>query len=319
MTSWRESGEGPKWLPVINEAEVKYGIPKDLLGRQLYQECHWRSDIISGAYRSVAGAVGIAQLLPVYFRGAGDDPARDIDSAAAYLRSLYKRFNRDWQCALAGYDWGPGALSHALKQGLPFSKFPSETQKYVSQIILDVPVEGSLCKIQNQTISQKPAGLPQLQPLPAAVSASSPASSLLRSVANIFHTHSPPNLPPQPQPSLPSSPGISSPTADESNSVNSLNSISKGNTIMSIGKTILAVLESDALTSEGPIVLSFLTDFAAAAGDPLKIMAAVVKLQGAVTGSLPQIEATVSVQLAAALTTKLQALIATAQAGAKVA
>jgi hypothetical protein len=85
----------------------------------------------------------------------------------------------------------------------------------------------------------------------------------------------------------------------------------------SLGKVILAVLESDALTIEGPPVIAFLTDVGNAAGDTLKLAAAVVKLQGAVVGTLPQLEATLSQQLAAALTTKISALIASAQAAVK--
>lgn len=80
------------------------------------------------------------------------------------------------------------------------------------------------------------------------------------------------------------------------------------------GSAILGVLESDTLAVEGPAIIAFLTDFGAAAGDPLKLSAAFVKLQGAFVGSLPQLEATISQQIAAALTAKLQALIAAAQA-----
>lgn len=82
----------------------------------------------------------------------------------------------------------------------------------------------------------------------------------------------------------------------------------------SVGSAILAVLESDALAVEGPPLLAFLTDFGAAGGDQFKIMAAVVKLQGAVVGSLPALETAISAQIAAALTAKLQAAIASVQA-----
>lgn len=82
----------------------------------------------------------------------------------------------------------------------------------------------------------------------------------------------------------------------------------------SAGSAILAVLESDALQAEGPPLIKFLTAVGAAAGDPLKLSAAVVALQGDVIGSLPSLEATLAQQITAALTAKLQALIAAAQA-----
>lgn len=83
------------------------------------------------------------------------------------------------------------------------------------------------------------------------------------------------------------------------------------------GSAILAVLTSDALTTEGPPLITFLTAFGAAAGDPLKIAAAWAKLQGDILGSLPSFEATLSAQIASVLTTKLQAQIAAAQAALK--
>ena len=80
------------------------------------------------------------------------------------------------------------------------------------------------------------------------------------------------------------------------------------------GSAILAVLESDALTAEGPPLIKFLTAFAAAAGDPLKISAAYIELQGAVIGTLPTLETTLAQQISAVLTQKLQAAITAAQA-----
>jgi hypothetical protein len=309
--SWREQGEGPIWIPVINKAEIKYGIPKDLLARQLYQECHWRHDIIGGSVVSPAGAIGIAQLLPKYFPGCGRDPVRDIDTAAAYLRSLYKRFSQDWQLGLAAYDWGPSDLSRLLKKGgCTFCQLPPETRKYVSEITADVPVEGVLCKIPNQTA---PAGAQQAQPSAVPSSAVPSGKSWWQSVTKYFTRASPQNSPaPSPQfASLPS--GISFPMVVVSNLTKPSEQTMSNPTA---GQLILAALTSDVLTSEGPPVLAFLTAFGAAAGDPLKITAAWAKLQGDVIGSLPTLEAAVSAQIATALTARITAAIAAAQAAA---
>jgi hypothetical protein len=80
------------------------------------------------------------------------------------------------------------------------------------------------------------------------------------------------------------------------------------------GSAVSGVLASDALTAEGPPLIKFLTAFGAAAGDPLKISAAFVGLQGDVIASLPQLETTVIQQITTQLTAKLQAAIAAAQA-----
>jgi len=82
----------------------------------------------------------------------------------------------------------------------------------------------------------------------------------------------------------------------------------------SSGQTLLAILESDILTAAGAPLLQFLTAFGAAGGDQLKIAMAFVALQGELVGSLPSLESALSQQLAAALTAKLQAAIAGAQA-----
>src|SRR5271170_7446373 len=101
---WKDEGQGPVWITPLNNAEDKYGIPRDLLARVAYEESHFRQDIISGATLSSAGAIGIMQLLPQYFPGAGQSPSADINTAAGLLFSLYDRFH-DWQVALAAYNW----------------------------------------------------------------------------------------------------------------------------------------------------------------------------------------------------------------------
>lgn len=141
--TWKTTGEGPAWIPVAYGVEDEHGIPCDLLARLLFQESSFRASVIDGTDISPAGAVGIAQLLPRYFPGAGKDPRVDIETAGAYLASLHGRFG-DWQVALAAYNWGPGAVDQCLKGGGTLANMPVETQNYVKQIIGDVPVSGSL-------------------------------------------------------------------------------------------------------------------------------------------------------------------------------
>jgi soluble lytic murein transglycosylase-like protein len=133
--SWEANGAA--YIPTINALEAQIGIPTNLLARLAYQECHWRPDIISGATRSSAGAIGMFQLLPQYFPGAGQDWQTDANTAGAYLVQQYNSFGHDWGAALAAYNDGPGNLQSILAGS---KQIPTETANYVTQIIGDVPV-----------------------------------------------------------------------------------------------------------------------------------------------------------------------------------
>lgn len=124
-----------KYLPLIQAAEIKYGLPTDLLHRQLYEESHYRTDIISGATVSSAGAVGIAQLVPRWHPNVNAyDPVASIDYAANFMRQLYNQFGT-WSAALAAYNWGPGNVAANGIENLP-----PETAKYVADITSAVGV-----------------------------------------------------------------------------------------------------------------------------------------------------------------------------------
>lgn len=78
------------------------------------------------------------------------------------------------------------------------------------------------------------------------------------------------------------------------------------NVFQSFVNTVIA----DALSAGGSPLLNFLSAFGAAAGDPAKITAAFVAFEGAELGALPSFEAVLSQQIAAALTARVQAAIA---------
>lgn len=124
-----------KYAGTIAAAEDRAGLPRDLLARQLYQECRYREDIINGTTRSPAGALGIAQFMPATAAEMGIDPlnpVQAINAAADYMRKLYGRFG-SWSEALAAYNWGQGNVS---RKGLDSA--PRETRLYYSQILADV-------------------------------------------------------------------------------------------------------------------------------------------------------------------------------------
>lgn len=139
----RWPGKAPdKYAPYIKAAEIREGIPHNLLARLLWQESRFREDIISGAVKSAAGAVGIAQIVPKWHPNVDPlNPWASIDYAAQYLRQLRAQFGT-WQLALAAYNWGPGNLTKGLNTYgggvLTHPTTPTETRNYVSQIWTDV-------------------------------------------------------------------------------------------------------------------------------------------------------------------------------------
>jgi hypothetical protein len=137
--TWLDAPGAAEWLPILRAAEKLNDIPTNLLCRQCYEESKFNPHA-----KSPAGAVGIMQLEPRYFPGAGNNPIVDISTAAAYMRQLHHEFD-DWQLALAAYNWGPGAVRSWVEKGRDPNAMPVETRNYVSQIVADVPVAGSLC------------------------------------------------------------------------------------------------------------------------------------------------------------------------------
>lgn len=127
-------GRADEYLPAIQDAERRHGIPSGLLYRLLYKESRFRDDIITGATRSPVGALGIAQFMPATAAEMGIDPLdpwQSIDAAAKYLARL-KRALGTWEKAVAAYNWGIGNVS---RKGM--DRAPKETRDYVAFIITE--------------------------------------------------------------------------------------------------------------------------------------------------------------------------------------
>ena len=122
--SFRES----LYLPMIREAEVRYGLPNRLLQALIWAESRFDPLAISPA-----GAAGLAQLMPATARELGvvnrHDPAQSIDGGARYLRQMLDRFGAI-HLALAAYNAGPGAVARA--GGIPRNR---ETPSYVRNVL----------------------------------------------------------------------------------------------------------------------------------------------------------------------------------------
>jgi soluble lytic murein transglycosylase-like protein len=140
ISGWKNTNNGPTWVPVLNATEQQLGIPTDLLARLAYAESRFRTDIIRGTTPSPVGALGIMQFMPTTSPTVNKpipysdaDVTAQIQAGGAYLVQQFERFG-SWELALAAYNAGPGNVEKY--GGIP--PFP-ETQNYVAQIIADVP------------------------------------------------------------------------------------------------------------------------------------------------------------------------------------
>lgn len=130
---WSPPPAAAPYAAAIAQAEAKYGLPPNLLARQLDIESdHYAVDVVAGHRTSSAGAVGIAQFVPATAAELGVDPTNPfsaIDGAARYMRVLYEKFG-SWEAALAAYNWGQGNMS---RKGL--GSAPIETREYIAAIL----------------------------------------------------------------------------------------------------------------------------------------------------------------------------------------
>ena len=128
--SWSPPASAAPYLDQIYRVEAQYGMPRNLLARQLYQESRYRPDIINGGPNS-AGAIGIAQIIPRWNPGVDPrDPVASIDFAGKKMAGLFRVYG-DWKLALAAYNWGEGNLA---KVNNVIASTPAETRNYVAEI-----------------------------------------------------------------------------------------------------------------------------------------------------------------------------------------
>ncbi len=118
-----------QYMPIIQDAAEKYGIPENLIKSVIRTESAGKHDAISPV-----GAKGLMQLMD---GTAGDmgvsdslDPEQNIMGGTKYLKFLMDRFDNDTETALAAYNAGPGNVD---KYGgvPPFN----ETQNYIKKVL----------------------------------------------------------------------------------------------------------------------------------------------------------------------------------------
>lgn len=90
---------------------------------------------------SPAGAVGLMQLEPQFFPGAGEDWRVDVNTAGHELARLYGVF-KSWRFAVMAYDWGQGNVQKY--QSGKIIAIPQETSNYITEVFFDVTVAGPM-------------------------------------------------------------------------------------------------------------------------------------------------------------------------------
>jgi hypothetical protein len=302
QVTWKDGKAAATWIPVCNAAEEHHDVPHNLCARQCFEESGFNP-----LAHNPSGATGLMQLIPEYFPGAGQNPIRDIDTGVGYVRHLYEGTAkqpgfRDWQLALAAYDWGPGNIRKWLKAKGTFATLPPETRNYVSQIIADVPVEGMLCKILSPP-SPQPTGSLISPSSGAPSSGSSSAKPLFSRVISIFRKSPAPSLPLPSQASSPSSASISSLIVQPKE-------VSMSTPAPTTGQAVLAMLESDLITAGGVPFETLLQNLITHKGNALAQGADWLQFLAAAPGAGIQLEVTLEGQILNAVLSKVQTAVA---------
>ncbi len=109
----------------------KYNVDPDIFERQIQQESGFKRFA-----KSPKGALGIAQFMPATGKRYGlnnakdlFDPDKSLDASARHMSDMLKKYNGDYDKALASYNAGEGAVDKY--KGVPPFK---ETQHYVKTV-----------------------------------------------------------------------------------------------------------------------------------------------------------------------------------------
>jgi hypothetical protein len=127
------------WEPYIAEAAQRFAIPQDWIRAVMHSESGGRTTLNGQPITSVAGAMGLMQLMPGTYSdmrvryGLGTDsydPHDNVLAGAAYLRLMYQQYG--YPSLFAAYNAGPARFDGYLLRG---KALPSETLAYVGGIV----------------------------------------------------------------------------------------------------------------------------------------------------------------------------------------
>ena len=127
-----------RWRPIVDQAASRFAVPARWIVAVMQIESGGRTRERGRPIRSVAGAMGLMQLMPDTWaemrlrHGLGNDPdapADNILAGTAYLAAMHARFG--YPGLFAAYHAGPGRYAQFLA-GRPL---PPETRLYVARIV----------------------------------------------------------------------------------------------------------------------------------------------------------------------------------------
>ncbi|TCU54703.1 transglycosylase-like protein with SLT domain [Novosphingobium sp. PhB57] len=133
-----EPGAVSRWHAEIAEASQRFGIPEVWIEQVMSAESRGRTTLDGHPIRSVAGAMGLMQLMPgtwaemrarLGLGGDPDAPRDNILAGTAYLREMYDRFG--YPGLFAAYNAGPRRYAAALASG---RRLPAETRAYLASV-----------------------------------------------------------------------------------------------------------------------------------------------------------------------------------------
>jgi hypothetical protein len=128
-----------RWEPYIAEAAQRFGIPKDWIRAVMHSESGGRTTMGGQPITSVAGAMGLMQLMPGTYAdmrnryGLGHDsydPHDNVLAGAAYLGLMYRQYG--YPSLFAAYNAGPARFDGYLLGG---KALPNATLAYVGSIV----------------------------------------------------------------------------------------------------------------------------------------------------------------------------------------
>ncbi|MDE2111790.1 MAG: lytic transglycosylase domain-containing protein [Alphaproteobacteria bacterium] len=128
-----------QWQPIIARASVRFGVPEDWIAAVMGAESGGRTTLNGEPITSVAGAMGLMQLMPGTFADMRRqyelgpdpyDPRTNIMAGTAYLRTMFERYG--YPDLFAAYYAGPGRFEAFLRHGW---SLPKATLAYVNRII----------------------------------------------------------------------------------------------------------------------------------------------------------------------------------------
>jgi len=127
-----QGGAPAKYAGAFQAADKKYGLQPGTL-----ESIAWQESRFNPKAKSKRGAVGMMQLEPHFFKGAGKNPLADIDTAGAEFSRLLKVYHGDYAAALDAYNFGQGNYDK-YRHGV-IKRLPKETAAYAPSVLGHMP------------------------------------------------------------------------------------------------------------------------------------------------------------------------------------